>query len=90
MDQNKKVGIVYSRTFDDFLESLHDETRAQTIKKAIEDFADGFKKLDVIDCKHFENREKIGILDGNVVVYYDIKDNDWILIGGLPWFPRVA
>ena len=90
MDQSKKIGIVYSELFDEFLLSLNNEQRAETIKQEIEKFADGIINLDVKECKFFENRDKVGILNANVIVFYDIKGNDWILISGLPGETRVA
>ena len=81
--------IVYSDEFNSFLDSLNSE-KVAIIKVALNSFAKGEEDLDPKDCEHFENRRKIAIGNADVVVYYDIDNNDMVMIGGCNMEERVA
>jgi hypothetical protein len=72
-----------------FLDEIGEE-RAKIVNKAIIQFAEGKEDLDPKDCIHVANRVKIGILDANVVVYFDDKENDLEFIGGMEWITNRA
>lgn len=82
--------IAYSNDFDAFLDSLCDPNKVSIIKESLNDFAKGELDLDPRDCQHYEGRVKILIADADVVVYYDLKGDDMMMIGGSPMHERVA
>lgn len=85
-----KFGITYRKTFDDFLDTITDPDRRDMIEREIILFASGKADLDPKDCEHIKDRVKIGILNANVVVYFDNKGNDLEFISGLEIAMRVA
>lgn len=86
---SKKIGIVYRKTFDKFLEQFDNEKR-EIIEKAIIRYADGEIALDTKDCKHKPERKKVGIADAMVIVFFDDKGDEWEFIDGVKWFDRAA
>ena len=82
--------IVYSDDFNAFLDSLCDDNKVSIIKESLNDFAKGRLDLDPKDCQHYKERIKVLIDAADVVVYYDLKDNDMIMIGGSPMKKRAA
>ena len=85
-----KLGIIYRKTFDDFLDTITDTDRRTTIEREITMFASGEADLDPKDCEHIEDRVKIGILNANVVVYFDDKGIDLEFISGMEMSLRVS
>ncbi len=85
-----KLGIIYRKTFDDFLDSLNDPHRSKMIEDEIEKFADGNADLDPKDCEHVKDRVKIGILNANVVVYFDDKKDHLEFISGMEFVLRAS
>ena len=79
--------IVYSDDFNAFLDSLCDDNKVSIIKESLNDFAKGRLDLDPRDCQHYEGRVKVLI---DAVVYYDLKGNDMMMIGGSLMHKRVA
>ena len=69
---------------------MHDENKVSMIRDALEKFASGSLDLDPKDCEHFEGRVKIAIDNAGVVVYYDLQDNDMVMISGNIIHKRVA
>lgn len=54
--------------------------------------AKGSIELDRKTCEHYENRDKAIICEANVVVYFDIKEDEnlLVIIDGSEIEPRVA
>ena len=82
--------IVYSGDFNIFLDSLCDDDKVSIIKDSLNDFAKGKLDLNPRNCHHYDGRVKILIDAANVVVYYDQKSDDMVMIGGSPMQKRVA
>lgn len=84
--------IDYSDSFKAFLASLNDNGRVNIIETTLNDYAKGAVELDRRNCDHYENRDKAIICDANVVVYFDIKkdENLLVMIDGSEIEPRVA
>ena len=72
------------------MDGLNDPARSRIIISELTKYAKDEIELDLKACEHFENRNKAIICDANVVVYFDLKDNRLVMIGGDEMPPRAS
>lgn len=88
----KKIKITYTvPNFENFLKQF-DKEKEEAIKKRMRDYADEVYPLPFTHaCKEVGDfAQKILLPDFEVVIIFDKFDNEWVLIEGYSYYPRVG
>ena len=84
------ITIVYTEFFDVFLHQF-DEQKQELIKKIIEDYCDHKILLPRPKFSSIKKDiQKVVLYDANVVIFYIVLDDSWLILTGVTMPDRVA
>ena len=69
------TGIVFRKTFDDFLDDLPKDKRV-ILEQEIHSFVNGELDSTPRECIHIKDRDKLLFGESGIIVFYDVKKNE--------------
>jgi len=84
------ITIVYTEYFDTFLNEF-DKEKQELIKKIIKDYCDHKILLPRPKSSSIKKDiQKVALHDANVIIFYVVLDDSWLILTGVEMMDRVA